>query len=110
LGAAYLRDANLGGANLGGANLGGAEGNKITAIGERPLLTLGPLGSRSDYLQAWLTDAGVYVRAGCFWGALDAFISAVTATHGDGIHAQEYAVAITLIEMHAKLWTPKETT
>ena len=106
---AYLTDANLAGAYLAGANLRGAyltdaNGKKIKTIGDRPLLVLGPLGSRADYLQAWLTDAGVYVRAGCFWDTLEKFCAAVTETHGSGVHAQEYAGAIVLIEAHARLW------
>jgi uncharacterized protein YjbI with pentapeptide repeats len=116
---ANLRGANLGGADLGGADLGDADlgdadlgdanGEKITAIGERPFLSLGPLGSRADYLQAWITDAGVYVRAGCFWDTLAKFKAAVKETHGTTtIHAKEYAAAIKLIEAHARLWKPKK--
>lgn len=80
-------------------------GDDPAAVGDRPLLMLGPLGSRSDTLYAWLTDRGVYVRAGCFFGALDKFAAAVTDTHGDGVHAQEYRAAIAMIEAHARLWT-----
>ena len=104
---AYLSDANLYGANLSGAYLSGADGEKITAVGERPFLTIGPLGSRVAYLQVWLIDAGVYVRAGCFWNTLAAFKKAVKETHKANVHAKEYAAAIKLIETHAKLWTPK---
>ena len=109
LGGADLGDANLRGADLGDADLGDANGEKITAIGERPFLSLGPLGSRADYLQAWITDAGVYVRAGCFWDTLAKFKAAVKETHGTTtIHAKEYAAAIKLIEAHARLWKPKK--
>jgi len=104
---AYLSYANLYGANLSGAYLSGADGEKITAVGERPFLTIGPLGSRVAYLQVWLTDAGVYVRAGCFWNTLTEFKKAVKETHKANVHAKEYAAAIKLIETHAKLWTPK---
>jgi len=105
---ARLDGACLDGASLDGARLDGARGKKLTLIGKRPLLQLGPLGSRADYLQSWLTDAGVYVRAGCFLDTLDAFKAAVIKTHGDGIHAQEYAATIALIETHARLWTPEK--
>jgi len=105
---ASLVGACLDGASLDGARLDGARGKKLTLIGKRPLLQLGPLGSRADYLQSWLTDAGVYVRAGCFLDTLDAFKAAVIKTHGDGIHAQEYAATIALIETHARLWTPEK--
>ena len=109
---ADLRGADLMGADLWGTNLADPDGKKITAIGVRPLLVLGPLGSRADYLQAWLTDAGVYIRTGCFWDRLAKFKSAVKTTHGTTtVHAKEYALAIKLIEAHARLWTPaKETT
>ncbi|MCB9902378.1 MAG: pentapeptide repeat-containing protein [Planctomycetes bacterium] len=106
LGGAYLSDADLRGADLSGANLRGADGQKLTLVGCRPHLALGPLGSRNDTLQAYLTDAGVYVRAGCFWDTLDKFRAAVSETHGGGGHAQEYHAAIALIETHAQHWTP----
>jgi hypothetical protein len=103
---AHLRGAYLGGAYLGGADLRGADGQKLTLVGKRPYLALGPLGSRNDTLQAYLTDAGVYVRAGCFWDTLDKFRAAVSETHGGGGHAQEYHAAIALIETHAQHWAP----
>ena len=107
LSGANLYGANLYGANLYGAYLSGADGEKITAVGERPFLTIGPLGSRVAYLQVWLTDAGVYVLAGCFWNTLAEFKKAVKETHKDNVHAKEYVAAIKLIETHAKLWMPK---
>ena len=113
LSGADLSGADLSGANLYGAclycaNLYGAHNEKITMVGERPFLQLGPLGSRCAYLLAFLTDAGVYVRAGCFWNTLKAFKAAVKKTHGTTIHGKEYGAAIKLIEAHAKLWTPKK--
>ena len=101
LGGADLRSADLGGADLGGADLGGAK-----LIGDRPILQIGPIGSRSDYLIAFVTDQGVLVRAGCFFGSLDEFSSAVDKTHGDSVHGIEYATAIAMIDAHAELWTP----
>jgi Pentapeptide repeats (8 copies) len=127
LGGADLRAADLGGADLRGADLGGAdlraaylrgaylrgaylgENKTNKLIGERPYLQIGPLGSRADYLTAFITDAGVYVRTGCFFGVLEEFRKAVHETHGpSGAHAEEYAAAIAMIESHAKLWTPAE--
>ncbi len=116
LSGADLRSADLSGANLSGAYLSGAylrgaylsgaylSGDKL--VGNRPVLQIGPVGSRADYLVAYLTDAGVMVRAGCFLGTLDAFRAACAETHGDGIHGREYAAAIQMIEAHAALWTP----
>ncbi len=105
---ANLSSADLFGADLSGANLSGADlsGNKL--VGGRPILQISPIGSRADYLFAYLTDAGIMIRAGCFFGALDEFRAACFETHGDGIHGREYAAAIQFIETHAKLWTPAE--
>ena len=106
---AYLMGADLRGADLRGADLADPDGKKITAIGVRPLLVLGPLGSRADYLQAWLTDAGVYIRTGCFWDRLANFKSAVKTTHGTTtVHAKECALAVKLIEAHARMWKQKK--
>ena len=96
---AYLAGANLDGANLAGAYLAGAR-----LIGERPVFQIGPIGSRCSYFVAYLTDAGVKVRAGCFTGTLDEFRDKLSRTHGDNNHAEEYRAALTLIECHAKLW------
>ena len=63
---AYLSDAYLRGANLSGADLRGAYLRGAKLVGDRPVLMIGPVGSRSDYLTAYVTDAGVRVRAGCF--------------------------------------------
>ena len=111
LGSAYLRGAYLGSAHLRGADLRGAklrtqDDQELTCVDNRPLLMLGPLGSRADTLYAWLTDRGVYVRAGCFFDTLEKFAAAVIQTHGDGVHAQEYRAAVAMIEAHARLWKP----
>jgi len=109
LAGAYLAGANLGRANLAWANLAGANlaranlaGAKL--IGERPVFQIGPIGSRCSYFVAYLTDAGVKVKAGCFTGTLDEFRVKLQDTHDDNNHAEEYRAALTLIECHAKLW------
>ena len=98
---ANLRGANLYGANLGGANL---RGKKL--IGDRPTVTLGPIGSRCDYFTAYLTDKGIYLRAGCFFGTVAEFIDKLEREHGTNEHGREYRAALALIECHARLWTP----
>ena len=103
---ANLRDANLRGANLRGANLSDADGKNLTLVGSRPVFMLGPIGSRCDYLTAYLTDAGVHVRAGCFFDTLEAFRAAVVAEHSDNNHGREYMAAIAMIDAHASIWTP----
>ena len=101
-----VQQAVMRGANLGGANLDGADGKNLTLVGSRPVFVLGPIGSRCDYLTAYLTDAGVYVRAGCFFDTLDAFRAAVVAEHADNNHGREYMAAIAMIEARAGIWAP----
>ena len=109
---ADLRGANLYGANLRGADLGGADlyganlGEKKLA-GARPFMQIGPIGSRSDYLQAFITDKGLMIRAGCFFDTRDQFELQLAATHGMNEHGQEYMAALSLIDAHAELWAPK---
>ena len=111
---AYLRGAFLAGANLTGANLRGAflrgayldGGEKL--IGERPVFMTGPIGSRCGYLIAYLTDKGVRLLAGCFFGDIDTFRNELELTHGDNDHAAEYRAALVMIEKHAEIWTQKE--
>ena len=91
---ADLRGADLYGADLRGKKLAGA----------RPFIQIGPIGSRSDYLQAFVTDRGLMIRAGCFFGTRDQFELRIVETHGDNEHAQEYRAALALIDAHAKLW------
>jgi hypothetical protein len=98
-----LARANLAGAYLTGAYLTGAE----ELVGERPVLQIGPLGSRCAYLIAYLTDKGVRIRAGCWFGARADFESRVIAKYGDNVHGREYRAALALIDAHAELWTPK---
>ena len=100
---AYLRGANLDGANLGGADLDGGE----KLIGERPVFMTGPIGSRCDYLVAYITNKGIRLRAGCFFGDIDTFRNKLESTHCDNDHAAEYRAALVLIEKHAEIWTPK---
>ena len=97
--------ANLRGADLYGANLCGAYGKQLTLVGSRPVFMLGPIGSRCDYLTAYLTDAGVHVLAGCFFDTLEAFRAAVVAEHADNNHGREYMAAIAMIEAHAAIWS-----
>ena len=105
---AYLRGAYLGGADLRGAYLGGADldgAGKL--IGDRPIIQISPIGSRSDFLTAYITDNGIFLKTGCFFGTVENFKSAIKNTHGDNIHAEEYTAALTLIETHVKIYTPK---
>ena len=107
---ANLREADLYGADLRGANLREADlGEKGRLIGDRPFFTLGPIGSRDDYVQAWVTDKGLMIRAGCFFGSRNEFITAINNAHGDRVHGQEYRAALVLIDKHVELWAPQIT-
>ena len=103
---ANLDGADLAGANLDGADLGGADLGGARLVGERPLLMIGPIGSRRDYLLAYITDAGVIIRAGCCFGPRDEFAARVRSVHGDNAHGREYAAALAMIDAHAAIWTP----
>ena len=107
---ANLRGADLGGADLYGANLRGADLGETFGklIAGRPFFQCGPIGSRSDYLQSFITDKGIVIKAGCFTGFLDAFVAAVEKTHGDSDHGKEYAMAVLMIEAHAAIWGEKQ--
>ena len=110
--------ANLAGANLAGANLARAylaranldgaylDGKKL--IGTRPVFQIGPIGSRCAQFVSYITEAGVLLNAGCFWGTVDEFRAKLADTHGDNEHAQEYKAALVMVAAHASIWTPKE--
>jgi hypothetical protein len=106
LAGADLAGAYLAGACLDGANLVGANGEKLFLVGQRPVLQIGPIGSRCALLSLYLTDSGPMVRAGCFWDSLDAFEARCEQTHGDNDHGKEYGFAVLLMRAHAELWTP----
>ena len=104
---ADLRDTNLCGADLRDTNLCGANLCDSKLIGSRPFFQCGPIGSRSDYLHAFITDAGIKIRAGCFFGSRDEFEFKLDEGHGSNEHGQEYRAALVLIDKHAELWTSK---
>jgi uncharacterized protein YjbI with pentapeptide repeats len=110
---AFLAGANLDGAFLAGAylaraNLDGAflAGKKL--IGARPVFQIGPIGSRCAQFVSYITEAGVLLNAGCFWGTVDEFRAKLADTHGNNDHAKEYEMALLMIDAHAAIWTPKE--
>ena len=109
LGGANLRGADLGGADLRGANLRGANlrgakvgkgGDEATLVGSRPVVQIGPIGSRNDWLLVfWCGDAGVRISAGCQKQISEAhFLKRLAYRHGEGdqanIHAQHYIEAM----------------
>ena len=102
LSGADLRDADLSGANLSGASLSG----EVRLIGARPVVQVGPIGSRSDWLIAYLTDGGIRIDAGCQRQITRAeFETRLANTHGDNQHAREYRAALAYIDAHAAIWS-----
>ena len=97
---ADLSRADLYGANLYGANL---YGEKIAKC-ERPFISIGPIGSRCDNLLAFLTEKGVRIKAGCFFGTVKQFTDKLKETHNDNNHAKEYTAALAMITAHFELW------
>jgi hypothetical protein len=106
LSGANLSDAYLSGANLSGANLSGAKVNGLALVGDRPLISIGPIGSCMRTVFAWLTEDGLRIEAGCFFGTREEFVEQLDDTHGENEHAQEYTAALVLFDKHAELWTP----
>ena len=104
---ADLWGANLTGANLTGANLRGAKRHMdgdtaITLVGQRPILQIGPLGSRDGYMLALITSAGVRVECGCFCGTVAEFKAKVEKNHADNPrHRDEYLAVIRMINAWA---------
>ena len=96
---ADLCDADLRGANLAGAKVGGG-GDEATLVGSRPVVQIGPIGSRNDwFLVFWCGDAGVRISAGCQKQISEAhFLKRLAYRHGEGdqanIHAQHYIEAL----------------
>jgi len=102
---ANLYGADLHGADLRGANLYGADlGDAGKLTGDRPYFAVGPIGSRQDVLAAFLTEKGVFLRAGCFIGTVEAFRDKLQGEHGDNVHAIEYRAALVLVEAHYAAW------
>jgi len=104
LAGAYLAGAHLAGADLAGADLAGANGERLTLVGSRPAIWFGPIGSKQRTVYAFLTDRGVYVRAGCFFDTMEAFKGRVVETHGSNEHSREYAAFVALAESHFALF------
>ena len=105
---ANLARANLAGAYLASANLDGAYlADKSELQGDRPILQIGPIGSRCAYFVAYLTNNGLRLHAGCFFGTRDEFEKKLQDEHDNNDHAKEYRAALAMIDAHAEIWTPK---
>ena len=98
-----LEAAVSAGANLDGAYLD----DKSELSGDRPVLQIGPIGSRCAYFVAYITKQGLRLRAGCFFGTRDEFEKNLADEHADNDHAKEYRAALAMIDAHAEIWTQK---
>ena len=104
LSGAYLSCADLSRANLSGAKIE----DGCTLKGERPIIQIGPIGSRCAYFVAYITDNGLRFDAGCQRQITrEVFEERLAGEHGDNIHAKEYRAALALIDVHAELWGEK---
>ena len=95
---ANLYGANLTGANLTEATLTGAKIKNMALIGSCPVFSCGPIGSRAAYLLAYNTEKGIFIEAGCFFGSVEEFESAVKRVHSGKRHERDYLSAIVMIK------------
>ena len=111
---AHLSSVNLTGATLTGADLSGADladatladakvgagDDEAVLVGSRPIVKIGPIGSRNDWLLVfWCGDAGVRISTGCQQQITEAyFLARLADAHGEGeqanIHAKHYIEAL----------------
>jgi len=102
---ADLRGANLYGANLYGADLCGAdllEGkpkNCPEKLKIQDWCLFERFGSENRRTLFFLTEIGIVVQCGCFWGTIKAFKKQVKETHGDNKHGKCYQVMAKLAEL-----------
>ena len=98
-------DVNLSDAGIRNAKLRGAIlRDGLTLVGKRPTLSIGPIGSVNRTIIAWVTDKGLRIGAGCFFGGREDFVKQIHERHAGNAHAQEYMAALALIEKHFELW------
>jgi uncharacterized protein YjbI with pentapeptide repeats len=86
---ANLYGANLRGANLYRANLRGAKYGASELI---KYFTIGPIGSRSDYLQVFITTSETIIKTGCFTGSLTELIN--RTDRKDYLYATDFIYAM----------------
>lgn len=83
------------GANLAGAYLG----EKFGKLKDKGIFRAGPLGSQEDFMDAYHTDKGVFIKAGCFFDSLELFRAAVIKSHGEeSKHGKLYLGMANVIE------------
>jgi len=107
---ADLPGAKLSRSYLNGAKLNGAKlKNNEVLVGNRPIFSIGPIGSRPDNFIAYITDKGIRLDAGCKKNiTLEEFEGLLSETHGNNVHGREYRAALALISIHHELWGVKQ--
>ena len=105
---AVLTGAVLTGAVLTGAVLTGATIlDDAKLIGSRPILQIGAIGSCADHsgcFTGYVTDRGLYLRAGCYMGTVAEFRARLSTTHVCTDHEREYLAALSMMETHFEIW------
>jgi hypothetical protein len=96
---ANLYSANLYSANLYSANLRGAKYGENTLL---KFLSVGPIGSRKDYLQIFITDGPTVCCTGCFTGSPDELAARLTDTP----EHMEYRAALAMINAMEQIYRP----
>jgi hypothetical protein len=77
------------------------------ALVESPqhVMTIGPIGSRDDYLTFYRTaDGDGEVFTGCFSGTLAQFEAAVKETHAGTAFEAEYLALVQLMRIREQSW------
>jgi hypothetical protein len=108
LAGANLDGAYLDGANLARANLAGAYLARANLVGDRPILQVGPLGSRGGCLVGYCTDQGLFLRAGCWFGSAAEFEARVAQVYPTEVYGVEYRAALEFMRGHEERNRPAE--
>jgi len=101
---ANLRGANLCGADLRDADLRDANLCGADLYGAKNILSIGPIGSRGDYLFVSKKKNELFVKTGCFYDTLEAFESAVSEKEDGDVFKTEYEQIILFIKVVCKRW------
>lgn len=68
------------------------------------VLTIGPIGSRSDYTTFSTTETSINVVCGCFNGTIEEFEIRVKKVHQGNRYEEEYLAAVTLAKIKLLKW------
>lgn len=101
-----LYGANLYGADLRDADLYGADlRDGIKLIGKRPSLIINAIGGDARPFMSWITDKGLYIQIGCFFGTDQEFMDKLQTECDDEVTKAECLAAIELCRVHYQHWS-----